>query len=94
MGVNIEMQRGKKWVDITPGWRSQMASWLRDISGSHASVLAFTEDDLPALRMCRKKQRIGQDDPPFDRSDEWTKCFNQIIRQIKKDGVALVQLLY
>jgi hypothetical protein len=94
VGVSIEMQRGTKWVDITPGWRSQMAEWLRDIAGTSRSTMAFTEDDLPALRERRRKQRKGESNPPFDQSDEWVKCFDAIIRKIKKDGVALVQLNY
>jgi hypothetical protein len=93
MGVSISMKVGSKWVSITPGWRSQMAAWLQEIGG-YREILVFTEADLPALEERKAKQRIGEEDPPFDRSDEWTKCFDQIIDRIKQDQEAMVRLSY
>jgi hypothetical protein len=93
MGVNISLEVKGKRRDITPGWRSQMASWLQDISGGHDALL-FTEHHVTALKSVCKKQRRGEAEPPFDHCDEWTKCFNEILREIKRSGRAIVYLEY
>src|SRR5712671_4743408 len=49
VGVSIEMKKHSKWIDITPGWRSQMATWLAEIGGE-LEVIVFTKSDIPALR--------------------------------------------
>lgn len=93
MGVSIDIKTSGRWVDITPGWRSQAASWLKEIGGDR-DLLVFTAVDLPALRYRRRFQRRGQSEPPFDQSSEWTDFFDRIIRQIKRHGEALVRLNY
>lgn len=93
MGVSISMKVGRKWESITPGWRSQMASWLQEIGG-HGDEILFTKADIEALEERKTKQRIDEEAPPFDRSDEWTACFDRIIGQIKHNGEALVRLSY
>lgn len=93
MGVSIEMKVGKRWEIITPGWRSQMATWLREVGGERP-VLVFTEDDVPALERMKSEQRISIADPPFDQSEDWTECFDKILHQIREHGEALVRLTY
>lgn len=94
MGVSILLQVGpKKWHDITPGWRSDMAAMLRDIGGA-GEFLVFSECDLPALKHRRRRQRIGEAKPPFDQSKEWAETFTAIIKQIEKFETAVVRLAY
>lgn len=91
MGVSIDLQQRGKWVDITPGWRSQMASWLSAIGGDR-EIIVFTERDIPALRYHRRHQCKADAPPPFDQCKEWTQCFDRIIRQIKSHGTAAVRM--
>jgi hypothetical protein len=90
MGVSIDIKREGKWVDITPGWRSQMASWLHEIGGDR-DVIVLTTADIPALRH-RQEVQAEHRDPPFNESDEWTQCFETIIQAIKADGEVLVRM--
>jgi hypothetical protein len=91
MGVSISMKKGGQWISITPGWRSQMATWLREVGGDH-DPMCFTEADVPALEERKQNQRKGVEHPPFDQSDEWVACFDTIISQIRQSGEALVRL--
>lgn len=95
MGVSIMMQvdGNDRWEDITPGWRSAMASMLREISGN-ANYLCFGPEDIEALEDRKVQQRTGEVDPPFDRSDEWVQCFDKIIARIKTHGTAVVDLVW
>lgn len=90
MGVSIDLKCGGKWVDITPGWRSQMASWLSEIGGNR-DVIAFTKADIPALRY-RQEAQAEHKEPPFHQSDEWTECFERIIQTIQDEDIALVKM--
>lgn len=93
MGASIAMKVGGEWQSITPGWRSQMATWLQDIGGDR-DTLVFTDTDIPLLEERREKQRKGEAAPPFDQSKEWTECFDKIISQIRAEGEALVRVSY
>lgn len=93
MGVSIEMKTDNRWKPITPGWRSQMAAWLREVGGERP-VLVFTEEDILALEWLKSAQRIGMANPPFDQSDDWVECFDKILHQIREHGEALVRLTY
>lgn len=92
MGVSIEMKQRGKWISITPGWRSQMASWLRDVSGSTKDTLVLTDADIASLEHHKEHQRKGIDDPPFDQSDGWVECFDKILAEIREHGEALIRM--
>lgn len=92
MGVSIEMKQRGKWVSITPGWRSQMAKWLRDISGSTKDTFVLTDADVTSLEYHREHQCKGEKAPPFDQSEEWVKCFDKLLAEIREHGEILVRM--
>lgn len=90
MGVSIMLQTGpKKWKDITPGWRSDMAGMLNEIAGYPSRLLVFGHDDLDALR--GKRAEVAG----MERFDEgWLDCFDAIIEQLSRSDSAVVDLRY
>lgn len=93
MGVSIMLGRGHHWTNISPGWRSMMVSLMQDTFGAH-NPLYFTERNIPTLQMLAERQRKGHREPPFDWSDEIEDSFNDIIREIRREGDAIVRLDY
>ena len=90
MGVSIMLQTGpRRWKDITPGWRSDMAAMLNEIAGYPARLLVFSLYDLDALK--GKRAEVAR----MERFDEqWLDCFDAIIGRIERADSAVVDLRY
>lgn len=89
MGVSIIMQIGRKEIDITPGWRSMMHTLL--LREHLLGMLSAA--DIPALEKLAKEQFKGEQEPPFDWSQDIHNTFQKIIDAINKHGSVIIETI-
>lgn len=88
MGVTIEYISAKgKTVNVTPGFRSMMASLLEGYRGRK-----LFPDDIEGLEAIAENQYRGEREEGFDWSQDIHDNIHSIIDAIKKDGWVIVTM--
>lgn len=88
MGVSIEYISAKGIrEDVTPGFRSMMASLLESYRGRKLYA-----DDIPGLEEIAENQYRGEREDGFDWSQDIHDNIHKIIAAIKRDGWVIVTM--